>query len=474
MSILEGVYTAELAQYLDVYLARERGRISDLQVQRDSLDLKSSIYTDLRSKLSALRGLAEELSGTGTSSVFGAKTTASSKSTVLSATAGAGAVEMVHTIFVEQLARAHAVLSDRYTSSGTDLSGGYAGTQHFTITVDGTDYEVSVEIGSGDTNEDVLADIASAINDVADVPVRATKIDDTSSTSKLYITSSETGTENKITFTDTDGLLGALGVTNGSEATDTVGGYIYADQGGDELDAKLTVDGISIVRSTNSISDVLAGVTLELLAEQESGDGDVSLTISVDTDTIKAKVEEFLSAFNDAYEYISAKIAVDSSTYERGILAGDSPYVNLWQNMRTVLAGSVSSVEGGTYSGLSQIGISSSAGGTFSISDADEFVEALTGHLDAVEDLFSSADGVALGLEDLLDDYTSASGIIWTSKSSIGSKIEVLDDRIDRMEAIKDMKEEQLISQYGELQKAVYLQQSLQTMIASMSSWWGA
>ncbi|MCK4546796.1 MAG: flagellar filament capping protein FliD [Candidatus Eisenbacteria sp.] len=471
MSSVGMVYTAGLGQFLDIYLASSRARISGLESQRDALDMKTAIYTDLKSKLSTLRDLAEDMAAGGTLSAFGAKSTTSSDADVLTATAGAGAVAMAHTIHIEQLARAHSVLSGRYTSAATDLSAAHAGTKSFTITVDGTDYDVSLTINSGDTNEDVLAAIAQAINDVADIPVRASRIDDTDSTSKLYIAGNETGTENKMTFTDTDGLLAALGVTNASASTDTVGGYIYADLGGNELDAKLTVDGVSIIRSSNSVSDVLTGVTLTLLNEQEAADADITMTVSIDTDTIKSKVEEFFEVYNDAYEYLSSKISVDTTTYTRGALAGDYSYVNLWQNMRSLMAGIVSTVAGGNYSGLSQIGISSTSTGSFSISDADDFVAALTEHLDDVEDLFNSAGGIATALEDLVDDYSSAAGIVWTSKDAVSSNIDRLDDQIDRLEQLQDLKQEELIKQYGASQQAMYMQQVMLSMISSMNSW---
>ena len=60
-------------------------------------------------------------------------------------------------------------------------------------------------------------------------------------------------------------------MTNSSQATDTVGGYVYADLGNNELDAKLTVDGINVISSSNVVENVIQGVTLTLLAEQEDG-----------------------------------------------------------------------------------------------------------------------------------------------------------------------------------------------------------
>ena len=92
MSSVGAVYTAELAEYLDVYLASSREQISNLFAQRDALEVKTAIYSDLKSKLSSLKTLSEELSQIGTLSAFGAKTATSGDADVLTATAGAGAM----------------------------------------------------------------------------------------------------------------------------------------------------------------------------------------------------------------------------------------------------------------------------------------------------------------------------------------------------------------------------------------------
>ena len=196
---------------------------------------------------------------------------------------------------------------------------------------------------------------------------------------------------------------------------------------------------------------------------------DVSFTVATDTETITSKVQEFLDAYNDAYSYLRSKISIDTSTYTRGDLAGDYPYVNLWQNMRVALAGSVESAEGGPFSALSQIGITAGSTGQFSISDTDDFEEALEGNLDEVEALFNSSDGIAVALDDLLEEYASASGIIYASKESVNLKIEGLDDRIDRYQVLMEMEQEQLIKQYSALQQATYDQQNMMSLLNAIS-----
>ncbi len=466
----QSIRSAELNQFLEVFQARSTFQLDSVKSLRDALELKTTIYNDLKTKLKALKKMTDDFSQTGSLSAFGAKTVSVSDESILRISAGGGSSALSHSIHVDQLARAHSVLSDRYTQTGTELSAAHAGTKNFSITVDGTQYDVSVVINSGDDNQTVLKSVVDAINAVDDIEAVGSSINDTDTTTKLSITSEETGTKNKMTFTDTDGLLASLGVTNTSAATDTAGGYIYQDSGGSELDAKLTVDGINIVRSSNTLTDVVAGATLELLGAQEATDPDVSVSIAVDTEAITAKVQEFLDAFNDAHGYITAKVNVDPTTYARGDLAGDSPYVNLWQNLRSSMANSVPSSSSEVFSALSQIGITSGATGNFSITNTSNFDDALNENLDAVEALFNASDGIAVRLEELLDNYTDVSGIIDSSKNSVTDRVDLLDNKIDRLERLQAMEEKRLIEQYGAIQEATILNQSILQMVNSLYS----
>ena len=211
-------------------------------------------------------------------------------------------------------------------------------------------------------------------------------------------------------------------------------------------------------------------MTIELLGAQDAEDGDVTMTIATDTEAVKATVQEFISAYNEAYSFLKSKISIDTTTYTRGVLAGDYPYVNLWQNLRSAMSGSVGSLEGGVYSALSQIGVTAGSDGFLSISDTEDFEEALEGNLDEVAALFNSEDGIGVRLESLLEQYSSASGIIYSSKEAINTKVENLDDRIDRYRVLMDMEEEGLIEQYSKLQQAIADQQNMLSILNSITS----
>lgn len=463
------VSSISLNDYLTQSLAYLRRPVTNLEYQRSQLEVKGAVFTDLDKKLSALNDVLDRFTASGTSSIFRQKSVSSSAASVLTAAATGGAQAGSHTVLVTQLARAHAVVSNRYDQTGTVLSGSHAGTKSFSITVGGETYEISVDISAGETDAAVLENIATAIDGATDGEASASFVMDTPSTGKLSITSGSTGTAGSMTFTDTDGLLAALGVTNASQATDTVGGYVYADLGGNELDAQLTVDGINVISSDNVVENVVEGLTLTLLGEQEAGDTPVTLTVGVDTESIKADLEEFLEAYNEAFSYVTAKTRVDGVTYERGVLAGDYPYVSLRINMRgkmTSYAGSGSS----PYTSLSQIGITSSRSGDFSVTDAGSLEEAILSDPEALEALFAGEGGIAASLAELVSGYTDPGGTIANGKDGVSSRIDILNDSIERHEKRLELKERDLRDQYAALQEALYSLEQTSSMTTMFSN----
>lgn len=464
--------TISLNDYLSSYMTYLQAPINALEEQKSALEVKSAIFKDLREKLRDLEDLAEDLAGTGSTSSFLSKSVTSSNTSVLTATASGSAASGAHTIFVTQLARAHTVASSRYDQDATTLGSAHAGTKTFSITIGSDTYDVSVEIASGDTDEAVLGAVAAAINDASDGAVSASVILDTPTTARLTVASGATGTVGNMSFTDTDGLLGSVGVTNATAATDTVGGYIYADLGANELDALLTVDGLNVVSSSNQVENMITGLSINLLAEQEVGDAGITLTVELDVEAIKSKIGEFLSAYNDAYEYLYAKTAVDGETYTRGVLAGEFSYISLRSNLRGAMVGYISGT-GSAYQALSQIGITSTRTGTFSISDATKLEEALETDLEGVASLFNSESGIAAALDSMISQYVSVEGMIANSQDAVNDRIERIEDSIERQERTLGIREKALKDQYYALQEMLYALQSSNQIATSLSALYG-
>ena len=76
----------------------------------------------------------------------------------------------------------------------------------------------------------------------------------------------------------------------------------------------MTVDGVGVTRDSNTVSDVLTGVTLNLVGQQASGDNPVSLVVSADTNAISSDVQNFVTNYNTALSYLNSQTAINAST----------------------------------------------------------------------------------------------------------------------------------------------------------------
>lgn len=463
MSITEilpaSVFRLNLEGLVTSIMAVERRPLAGLQADQRTLSLRSATLSDLKSALSALRSKAQALTQAGTLSPFQAKAVSSSSATVATATASPSALAAVHTLSVSQLAKLSTVVSKQLTGSATDVvTAEGIGAKSVKITYDGTDpatsgtaVTVNVTLNAGETNNTILTNLATAINNNSTLgaKVSASVVNDTATTARLVLTSKQTGQANKVRVADTTGtLLSTIGLNSEIASVGTAGGFLYADT---VLDAKFTLDGLAITRSSNSVSDVLTGVTINLLGLSTS---DVTLTVSADKTSMKASVQAFLDAYNKALKFlrertlvkVSATTSGASSTEVnsviRGPLAGEMTYGSLTSNLRSDAGGSVSSAQTGNPALLADVGITAASDGTLAISDTTKLDSAIDTKLSGLTDLFASTGGVATRLITRLDGFANSGGMIDGSLSTVTSKanninkqIATLTDRLGRREA---------------------------------------
>jgi len=430
-----------------------RQPITRLESRKSDLNVLSSIYSDVKTKLSALNSAAESMTDVLDSSLE-ARTATSGDSDIVTATATSSAAIGSHSIFVTQLAKHHTMVSDQFTSASTTIRTALGtGDQVFSITVNGVATQITVTIDADDTDEDIIDATAVAINAaMADIDdgASATSLDDTSTTTKLIVRSDDTGVAYKVALADVTGsLLSTLGIDNEAvAATDTTGGYIYADS---ELTAELTVDGVDITRDANVLDDVINGLTLTLHGSQSAGADNVDITINADVDSIKSTVESYLEKYNDALAYLRAKTAVDD-TGVRQPLSNEYIYRSLIADLRSAAASTFST--GSTdIETLYNIGITADGQGNLSISDAEDFEDAVEAHPAAVANLFNDTGGFATQIESLLDPFVKTGGYIDTNTTNISSKIDAIDESIERLEDRVAAEESRLIGQYSRLQE---------------------
>ncbi len=278
--------------------------------------------------------------------------------------------------------------------------------------------------------------------------------------SKLSITAKNTGYDNRLIMEDVSGsALDFVGLTSSIltnhtvTSTDTDAGFMYDATGAtdNELDSVVEFNGISVRRATNTISDLVDGLTFNLKAVMDSTDTDVNISVKNDVDEIKSKIEDFISKFNDVYTYI--KNNSYSGDSGRGIFTGDATASSLMSKFREIVMGKVDGLPDGNLSYLSEIGITFDSSSGLRLADSSKLETAINEKSDEVAALFNSDYGVATTLYDVVDDYTGADGTITNLISSYDNNVSYLNDRIESIQSRIDKSAEGLRKQYHMLQE---------------------
>ncbi|MFC1821094.1 flagellar filament capping protein FliD [Thermodesulfobacteriota bacterium] len=162
----------------------------------------------------------------------------------------------------------------------------------------------------------------------------------------------------------------------------TTQGYTMETQTGQ--DAKITIDGTSIISSSNIIDDVIAGVTLNLLTVEDGST--VTLNVSRDFDTIKSSAQSLLDQYNDVMSDINAQFAYDEDTETGGLLQGDGTLHSVKSNLVDVVVSSITGLPA-TLNALSLTGITSDDDGQLSI-DNDVFEYEFNNDFNALKRVF--------------------------------------------------------------------------------------
>ncbi|MCL4510994.1 MAG: flagellar filament capping protein FliD [Bacteroidetes bacterium] len=469
ISSLNGGQSSAIDQLVAQYTASISQPVYQLQMQQSQISSSISTYQDVKTKLANLQTQANSLSAVGSLSPLAAKTASSSNSAIVTATAQSTATSGTHSLLVTQLAKYDTLVSSQLTQTGTDISTATgAGAFTFSVTVNGTATNVNVTVNAGDTNSTVMANMASAVN-AANIGVTASVVNDTSSTARLVFTSKSSGSTNAVSVADVTGNLAAsVGWTSSvisgrTASTSTGAGFVNSSV--NSLDANFTLDGISIVRGSNTVTDVLTGVTLNLAGTQLPTDNPVTLTVSADTTSIQSTIQNFINTYNTVITTLNSDITTNSQTQVRGPLAGDVSFMNLQLSLQNILMGQVSSAKSGNPNTLSAIGITLNKDGTLTISNQSTLTSTLNSNPTAVSDLFSSSNGVAVQLNTLVSSFSNPGGVMDQKINGAQDQISMMNDQISSMQASINLQAEAMRQQFTAYQSMlIQLTQTQSTM----------
>ena len=131
----------------------------------------------------------------------------------------------------------------------------------------------------------------------------------------------------------------------------------------DGVDAAFSVDGISMTRSSNTISDVFKGYELDLLATSGSA---IKISSSQNLTTIEKLLNDFIASYNIIYAGITAMSMQSSTGEEAGPLSGDSLARKIQRDLRNFTSESIKGYEDGPYT-MSLLGVNTNRDGTLGL-----------------------------------------------------------------------------------------------------------
>jgi flagellar hook-associated protein 2 len=228
-----------------------------------------------------------------------------------------------------------------------------------------------------------LSDIASAISaQSATTGVDATLIQVSSGQYQMVLSTADTGQTITATATSGDNVLNTIGVTN------STGGFATTLQAGQS--AEFTVDGTAITSTTNTPSNVIPGVTLDLTGTTSAGSS-LTLSVSQNTSAVTSAVQNFITAYNSLNDYIATQQAETNGTVSStAYLFGDPTLAALNTKLDDIITGQVGS-SSSAIDYLTDLGITMDASNDLELSNPTALSNVAADNPTALQNFFQTS-----------------------------------------------------------------------------------
>lgn len=471
----------DLSGLLTSLMQAEQAPLTALQKKEASYQAKISAYGSLQSVLSALQSSASALipaTTTTAESMYQTGSASVADATIATATASSSAVAGQYSLEVTTLAKAQRLVSPAGSAAvtaslaaGGTLSielgtlSGTVGSYTYTANSSKT---LSISVAAGSTLEQVRDAINSAATDGR---VTATIINGTAG-KQLVLTSGQTGLTNVMRVKGNTSLgtgfdFDPTGVTTSNLSQATVDGGQAAS------DAAFKINGIAGTSSTNTVSNMLDGVTLTLL-KTTVADTPTTITVSKNkTAALTSALNAFIKSYNTAKTTMSSLGAYNAETKTASTLTGNSTLRMAQSQVRSLV---FNTTLGGTstYQRLSDIGVSVALDGTMSL-DSAKLATAVEADYSSVANLVAK---VGTGFKKGLDGLIGTSGTVTSATDSTNRLIKDVQKREEQVATRLTAIEKRYRAQFtaldsliaGMKQTSTYLTQQLANLPSVSSS----
>lgn len=336
LGIGSGVLTSDLVDQL--VAAERRPTEVRLDQRTERTEALISAYGKLRSAVTELRLPMRQLGSADAMKSFSATSSGSNIDVSVDASKAARGS---YSVDVVGLAESQALAS---TETFADRDATSIGRGTMTLQVGDKTTNITI-----DSSNDTLQGLANAINE-ANAGVSAGVID-TGDGFRLTLSADDTGTANAVKITASE-EVGAEGLARFAFDPADPEGNPAMEQTIAATDAQMKINGVLITRSTNTIENVVDGLTFNL-----TDTGTSTVKVEQDTAAVAERVQAFVDKFNELQGTIRELSSFDSETGRGSILTGDSTVRNIQNQLKRVLTDVIPGLEGANVRSLADVGI---------------------------------------------------------------------------------------------------------------------
>jgi flagellar hook-associated protein 2 len=383
-------------------------QLTALQAQDTAISSLGGLLSTLSNDLQGLTDPAGVLAGKQGSS--------SDTNTLALTTATSQATAGSHTITVGQLAQNSTSFSAAISSS--DLLSGSIQLQI------GSQPATTIAVGAGPNN--TLSGLAAAINQ-AGAGVTASVITDTSG-SRLSLVST------------TSGAAGQISVNATSLQDTSSGSPLSFTAGQPGQDATMVVDGIPLSSASNTVSNVIPGVTFQLLNKTSSP---VQVQITNDTGTASNAVATFVKDYNAVVSALNTQEGKDSSGNPEPLFG--NPIISALQQQ---LSSALTTQQSSGIRTAFDLGVELNGDGTLTL-NTDTLTQAMNSQYGDVQNFFQAAKGFGMTMMTAVNNSgsTASLGTLHLAAQSNASIESNLNDSIANLESSIATQKTQLTTQ---------------------------
>lgn len=450
-------------------VAIEKQPADALTTKNTELQTKVSTWGKIQSAFSSLKDAANRLTQ---SDLWNGTTATSSNDLAVSVSSTSAAAASSYAVTVSKLAQSQMVASSAFASKTSAVGEGTLRIQLGTYVTDNSvappavtfnakvaASAVDISIGPGDNTLEKIRDRINSAN----AGITASIVNDASGSRLVMRGASGETNAFKVSVTENASVpgLSALAYTAETGGTSAMTSTQAAQN------AKATINGLEVNSESNTLSNVMDGVSLTL----KQANTPVNITVAQDTASISKGVNDFISAYNNVVSTIRVQTLYDEASKTAGPLQGDSTARGLLSQMRNLITSDSTATT--SFSRLFDMGIVTNTDGTLKMTSS-KFNDAMGSKLADMQKYFANSDdtvaaknGMAQRIKSLTSQVLDTNGAIANSTDGIKATIKRNSTKIDTINDRASLYETRLRQQYTALDASYSKLSGLQSYVSA-------